>query len=136
MRVDCPKCFSQSARYEKSTTDLTLVCLCGYRKLVFTTLLDGMTIEHRTAPSSVKLPRENTHLRITLTTLSTIEPANSKEITDRLVELGQAFTVSDVSSYLTMLRAKGLVEALDSKRGVPGGSTWQLTDRASDLLGI
>jgi hypothetical protein len=110
--------------------------MCGFRKVVFTTLSDGMTIEHREQPSNVRLPREGTHLRITLLTLAAMEPATSKEVTDRLVELGRSFTVSDVSSYLTMLRAKGLVEALDSKRGVPGGSTWTLTDAATELIGM
>lgn len=136
MKLECPKCGSKSAWYEKTRTDLALKCLCGYYRVVFTTLVDGTTIEHRDKSEEVKLPKEGTHLRATLMALVAVEPANSREITQALNDLGKPFTVSDVSSYLTMLRVKGLVDSLDNKRGVPGGSTWELTDAASELLGL
>ena len=136
VKVDCPKCLSENARYQKGEYDLTLVCYCGYRKVVFTKLLDtGMEIEHNTKPQEVTLPRVNTHLHNTLVCLWAVEPANSREVTDTLVFRGHDFTVSDVSSYLMMLRARGLVRVVDYKRGVAGGSTWECMDIALELLG-
>jgi len=42
-------------------------------------------------------------------------------------------TMSEVSSQLTVLRYKGLVEVIDNRKGIPGGSTWQLTKQAQIL---
>lgn len=136
MKTDCPKCGSSSAWYEKTRTDLYIRCLCGCNKMVFTTLTDGITIEHREKPTTAKLPKPGTHTRLTLQVLAMIEPASSKEVTDQLNAMGHSFSVSDVSSYLAMLRAKTLVEVIESRRGIPGGSTWELTPIAESLLGL
>lgn len=116
-------------------TDLTLVCYCGYRKVVFTTL-DSMEIIHNEPAHSTKLPKAGTYLFATLTCLWQIEPANSREVTDTLILRGHDFTVSDVSSYLMILRSRGLVVVESYKRGVADGSTWGLSDKASELLGL
>lgn len=133
MKTDCPKCGSPSARYMKTRTDLFIVCLCGERKLIFTTL-EEISIAHTDSAQKVKLPRRDTHLWSTLMVLSVLEPATSGELTERLRDLGKPFEISDVSSYLTILRSKGLVTQLLVRRGVAGGSTWQTTDRAQDLV--
>lgn len=135
MKVDCPKCLSPNARYEKTATDLILVCFCGLRKLVFTTL-DDFNVQHNDRPEDIRLPGRETKLYKTLVCLAAIEPANSREVTDTLVFQGYDFNVSDVSSYLMMLQGKGLTSVLQSRRGVPGGSTWGLTDSAERLLGL
>jgi hypothetical protein len=138
MRVypgDCPKCGSPNARYQKTETDLVLVCWCGYRKVVFTTLL-SLEVIHNEKAQDVRLPKAGTYLFATLSCLWQIEPANSREVTDTLVLHGHDFTVSDVSSYLMILRSRGLVTVVDYKRGVADGSTWECSDAALDLLGI
>lgn len=135
MKADCPKCGSHNAGYEKTHCDLILVCMCGFRKLVFTTL-NEVRIIHSEPAQDVKLPKVGTHLHNTLSCLWSIEPANSREVTDTLTLHGHGYTVSDVSSYLMMLRVRGLVVVTDYKRGVPGGSTWELAPIASELLGV
>lgn len=134
MKTDCPKCKSGNAWLERTHCDLEVVCFCGYRKLVFTTLGD-MDIQHNDPAQDVRLPKVGTHLHNTLSCLWAIEPANSKEVTDTLTFQGWGYTVSDVSSYLMMLRVRSLVTVLDYRRGVPGGSTWECTDTAVRLLG-
>lgn len=135
MKADCVKCGSENAWYEKSHCDLEIVCRCGFRKLIFTTLRDEMEVMHNDPSPSVKLPKVGTHLHSTLVCLWSVEPANSKEVTDTLWMHGYRYSVSDVSSYLMMLRGRSLVHVLDYKRGVPGGSTWETTTLANDLLG-
>lgn len=135
MKTECPKCCSQNAYYEKTHCDLILKCLCGYSKVVFTTLGTAEII-HSDSGSDVKLPREGTNLRKTLVVLSVQPEATSAEITQRLKELGEKFSVSDVASYLTILRSKGLVGTTVVRRGVVGGSTWILTEAAAELLGV
>jgi hypothetical protein len=136
VKTECPNCGSPSARYEiTNKVDITLRCLCGYRKVVYSEL-ESVKVQHNDSRDEVKLPKRDTFLWKTLHTLVILSPANSAEITQALVDRGHTFTVSDVSSYLTILRSKGLVEAPESKRGVQGGSTWNLTLRATELLGV
>lgn len=136
VKTECPKCGSPNARYEiTDTVDITLRCTCGYRKVVYTEL-ENVTVLHNDVREDIKLPKKDTYLWKTLKTLTSLGTANSAEITQALVDLGNKFTVSDVSSYLTILRSKGLVEAPESKRGVQGGSTWNLTQAAKSLLGV
>lgn len=147
MKIECPKCGSPNARYSKSTYDLELVCYCGYRKVVFTLLkdsLEGPLGECNDSGPEVKLPRAGTNFSKTLLVLSVLPEGTSAEITCRLNDLNGKFfedeegwlTVSDVSSYLTILRSKGLVDRVEIRRGVVGGSTWTLTDAAIDLMGF
>ena len=135
IRTECPKCGSDNAGYEKTEHDLILKCLCGMRKVVYSTL-NEMEIIHTDVGRDVKLPKDGTKLRKTLMVLSSLNEATSGEITERLQDMGEVFTASDVASYLTILRTKGLVAATIIRKGVSGGSTWSLTDAAEDLVGI
>lgn len=131
--ADCPKCGSTNAYYEKTRDDLTLKCWCGYRKVVFSQLGE-MDVSHSEKPQSIKLPKAGTFLFETLSCLCQIEPANSREVTDTLILHGHDFTVSDVSSYLMILRSRGLVRVVEYRRGVLDGSVWELSDITSELL--
>jgi hypothetical protein len=135
VKTDCPKCGSTAAWYEKSHYDLTLRCTCGYHKVVLTTL-EQMEIQHNDGGDDIKLPRKATHLWATLMVLTTVDVETSVGITTRLRELKHPFSVSDVSSYLTILRAKGLVDSPERRRGIAGGSSWRLTDPCKRLLGM
>ena len=135
MRTECPKCRSPNARYTKNATDLILKCLCGFHKVVFSTL-EQIEVQHNDTGQDVRLPKLGSNLRVTLNVLSIFPEATSAEITERCVDLGCSFSVSDVSTYLTILRARGLVLQLLVARGVRGGSTWCISDPASDLMGV
>lgn len=135
MRTECPKCSAESAWYHRDGPDLWLRCLCGYLKVVETTL-EEVVILRGTAPEHVKLPKRETNLWFTLMVTAALELANSGEITRRLTDLGKSFSVSDVASYLTIMRGKGLVENTEVRRGVVGGSTWKVSDRAAELMGV
>lgn len=135
IKLDCPKCGSPNAWIELSEFDKTLRCMCGLCKVV-ETKLESFVVSHNDAGGDVKLPRRNSSIWITLMALAREEVANSAEVTRSMVESGFKFTVSDVSSYLTILRAKGLILNIDVKRGVPGGSTWCLSDRCKELLSL
>jgi hypothetical protein len=135
MKLECPKCGSMSSWFEKTNCDLIHRCMCGYLKVVATTL-KSIEIEHNDSGDDVKLPRKGTKLWETLMILTVEDEASSGEVTERLQEMGKDYTTSDVSSYLTILRARGLVTSVTSRRGMVGGSTWTLTSKASYLLGL
>ena len=135
MRVDCPKCGSESAWYARDRQDVVLRCMCGYLRVVQTTL-KSIIIEHKTSVLDIKLPRRESNLWTTLVVLVGLQSATSAEVTRRLWDLGKDYTVSDVASYLTILRNKSLVRNTEIRRGVAGGSTWVCTDKCLELVGV
>jgi hypothetical protein len=134
MHTDCPKCGSSNACYQRNGPDIALHCLCGFFRVVYSEL-ETVEVHHNGAEADVRLPKTGTHLRRTLFAVENLEEANTAEIAERLWDLGLHYSMSDVASYLTILRSKGLVESPVIRRGVAGGSTWTLTDAATDLLG-
>jgi DNA-binding MarR family transcriptional regulator len=125
--------------------------MCGVEKLLLTILADTIEgpLEDEPEEASSLLPRQGTSFRKTLVVLAILPEGSSRDITERLNELngllkapGSVFrkdlllSVSDISSYLTILSGKGLVEKVSNRRGVPGGSTWRLTPKAIELLEI
>lgn len=98
--------------------------------------MESFIVERNDVGADVKLPRRGTNIWMTLATLANAEGCNSAELTQIMVAAGHSFTVSDVSSHLTILRSKGLVANIDIRRGIAGGSTWQLTDICKTLLHI
>lgn len=135
MKTECPKCGRKAAWMERDIRDVTLRCDCGYLKVISTTL-KSVEITHVDSEAEVKLPRRDSNLWNTVKVLQVLEEASSARITRRLVDLGLEFTVSDVSSYLTILRSKGLVVTTESRRGLSGGSKWKLSDTCIRLLGV
>lgn len=138
MTAICPKCGSSNLRYEKTAYDLLHRCTCGFSKVVFTTLKDteDMRTSRRSTPLATRLPKGGTHLRKTLLVVECLQVASTAEITERLADLRGHYSTSDVASYLAILRTKKLVTAPVIRRGVTGGSTWQLTPVAASLLGL
>ena len=134
MRTECPKC-GGSAGYERTHCDLILKCLCGYRKVVFTTLGEA-EITHCDTQGDIRLPKEGTRFRKTLMVLSVLEEGTSAEVAQRLQEVGVPVSVSDASSYLMLLQIRGLVFKTVDRRTIAGGSSWALTDAAQDLLNV
>lgn len=139
MSRECPKCKSKSAWITQVDYDVVLRCYCGLYKILATSLntADMADDDTETEFEELTLPKRDTNLWVTLMVLASLESANSAGITHRLAQFGKKeFTTSDVASYLTILRSRGLVRTTEMKRGTLGGSTWMLTDRAVFLIGI
>ena len=136
MRVQCPKCGSESAHYCKDERDVTLHCLCGFLKVVATTL-GSITIEHPDSDEDVTLPRRDSKLFSCLAALVGLREATTGEIAT-VLNFGCSKRIrqsnSDIASQLTVLRYKGLVRVCSSGKGISGGSVWEATDPAVRLL--
>lgn len=135
LQTECPKCTSHNARYVRVGPDLVLKCICGFYKVMYTEL-GSIQIEHKDSGIEVKLPKFGTNLYKTLMVVSILNEPSSAEATERMQDLGVDRNVSDVSSYLTILRSKGLVETIVIRRGMVGGSTWRLTMASLKLLNL
>lgn len=133
MRTECPKCESKAAQIMRDGPDIVLKCLCGFLKVLETTLgtMKAVKID---SGADVRMPRPKSNLFKTLMCVSILDEPTSAEVTQRLQDLGVDHNVSDVSSYLTILRSKGLVETTVIRRGVAGGSSWRLTQATLGLM--
>jgi hypothetical protein len=153
---ECPKCKSKNARRVVEAEDLLLVCLCGLRQYLYRAPVEPpkpssapprlalvpseqaarLPVNPRVPPEAIKLPQRNTALWLTTVSLACLEQATSGDIAERVLDLGSQRTISDISSYLTILRSKGVVLTTEIRKGLPGGSTWILSERAKQLLGL
>ena len=135
MRTVCPKCSSINARYVSDRVDIILKCLCGYHKVVHTTL-ESISIEHRDVGKNITLPQQGSKIWYCLMALSTVTKGNTATIHAAVNAMSPVTqNMSEVSSQLTVLRYKGLVEVTENRKGFVGGSTWILTDIAKTLTG-
>jgi chorismate synthase len=94
-------------------------------------IVGNLTITVTDTATKDTLPRRGTKLSITLGALAGVDKGTTRQIADRT---GQSS--NDTASQLTVLQGRGLVERMNHKRGVEGGSTWMLTILASKLLNI
>lgn len=124
----CPKC-NGLARLCAEGDVVVLKCfLCGFIKFV-EEYRDGMVIYRSEKPTNETLPRRGTKLHKCLSRMGAYETVTTAFVSELL---GQS--TSDTSSQLAVLKSKGLVDQLNSNRGVSGGSSWQMSAAARKLL--
>lgn len=92
--------------------------------------IDGMKVSHSEIPDESSLPRKGSKLSLCFGTLHSLTRATTQRVAEYLDQ-----SSSDTASQLTVLAAKGLVHRINEKRGVEGGSTWELTEYAVKIMG-
>ncbi len=128
--MECPKCGSKSARLEDDGTDVTIKCFCGINRVI-ATRLGEMEITHQEKPARIKIPAKGSKLYQAFYALQTLQEADTTEIRDRIDLLfDNDLLTKDVASQLTVLKHRALIEVIEYRRGVAGGSIWKLTDDA------
>jgi len=89
---------------------------------------------HRAVKSKdVKLPRVGTKLRACLLAIARRYP---EETSTKQVRLGAQLEGKEVSSLLVLLMARGLIARVSAGQGATGGSLWELSQEAIELLQI
>lgn len=130
--TQCPKCASKNAWLERDRVDVTLRCLCGYNRVIASSL--DIVMED-SARSTLKLPAKGSHLLKTLLALAALAQADSSQVALRMTEdLGEPYKAKDVASYLYVLKGKGFVRQAMERKRMAGGSLWCVTDAADRLL--
>lgn len=137
IKTTCSHCGSRNAWFKVEDRDIVLRCLCGMHKVV-KSYLDNITIEHTEEEIFAKLPKRNSRLYRVLAVLYAIEPAQTSYITEMMgygrKDEEEVVNSDIVSSQLTVLKYRKMVKPLDKKKGIVGGSTWVLTDRARQMF--
>jgi len=131
--VICPHCTQRQAHYEvEDDTKLLIRCVCGYHKVLFDESIDK-PIMHVLPKRKTEVPRKGSKLSKCLGVVASVYPKSIK--TSKVAELSLD-TSSGAASKLMVLQHKGLIEKINSMRGVAGGSTWILTNRGAEHLSI
>lgn len=102
------------------------------------TTLGKATIEFSEVKENITLPRQGTTMSKVVHIVHA-NPGGSSQLIAQILNLqkgdeNKERTVSDVSSYLTLLKSKGLVEVLEYRRGLAGGSAWKVSDACRELI--
>ena len=125
---DCPKCKGLARLCTEGDVVVLKCMLCGYLKFV-EEYRDGVLIMRSEKPTIEGLPKKGTKLHKCLTRLGAYEQATTAFLSSILSQ-----STSDTSSQLAVLKSKGLVDQLNSNRGVSGGSSWKMSRSAKKLL--
>lgn len=135
MHITCPKCQSATAHIEAEDTDIWIRCFCGYRKVIHTTLDSTMSIEHIDMEGKVTIPKKGSKLLECLAALVTLGKASTADIHDLISNRnGSTMTPAEVATFLTILRYRGLVQVVVLRKGISGGSIWEPTEEALELI--
>jgi len=105
--------------------------MCGLRRYLRRNV-DGLTIMTAAVQQKdVRLPALNTKIHRCLMAVVTIWPQ-----TIRTLEIARSAQLNgkETSALMAVLAARGLVERLEERRGLVGGSVWQLTKSSADIL--
>jgi len=129
---ECPKGCGREAEYQIEGVVVWLYCYCGYRKVAYTVDLHGnVIVPSPDSNNNITIPRDGTMLSKCLLAVARNYPIRTVEV---------AHVVScpsgDTATQLTILGGRGLITRTTYLRGLPGGSTWVLTPRARELLGV
>lgn len=126
----CPRCGDPSW-YEKDDEDVIQRCFCGLHKVVYTRNSDGIAMVRRTPPSKVMLPKPGTKIAKCLSVVTDHHPqkASTFKISEKT-----GFSRDETASHLMMLMNRGLIDRVQNRRGMAGGSMWTLTTRSLQLM--
>jgi hypothetical protein len=125
----CPKCGGLSW-FEWVEEDIVQRCLCGLHRYV-AQRKDGQLVMHRVHKTQVSLPKPDSKLHETLSVLAVYYPTrmSTAEIAKQT-----GHNTKDTTSELSVLDHKALVERVEERKGLPGGSIWTLTNNGARLL--
>ena len=79
----------------------------------------------------VNLPRIGTKIHVCLLAIAREYP---RKVSSGEIAHITRFQAKDTASLMGTLMARGLLARVEERRGMPGGSIWELTPRAIELL--
>jgi len=94
--------------------------------------VDGVTIMHVAQPTKeIRLPAVDTKIHRCLVACASCWPTT---ILTQQIATHASLNGKETSALMAVLAARGLVERLEERRGLIGGSIWRLTKLAAQLL--
>ena len=133
-KYPCPKCGAQHSWFEEDGDDLIQRCLCGLTRFLFRELEDGTTVlRSGVRVPDVTLPSTGTKIYKCLLAVRNAYPATI--LTGGIAEQA-GLKGKETASLVVTLMGRGLLERVEARRGLLGGSIWKLTVTAKRLLKV
>jgi hypothetical protein len=130
--IRCPKCGSGHGWLEEIDQQIVQRCMCGLMRFVARKTENGYEVMHRTVRTEdVRLPVRTTKLYQTLLCVAESYPS-AICTSDIAVHRGQ--NNKETASMMTLLMARGLVNRVERKRGISGGSLWAVSKETITLM--
>lgn len=133
-KLPCPKCGGHSWIQEEPNGDLVQKCLCGKMVFLRKEVGGGVTVSQQAVrQDDVKLPTPGTKRHRCLMAVLNNHPHHIKT-----AEIGSYAKLQskETASIVVVLMASGLLERVEERRGLPGGSIWKLSHATKKLLGV
>lgn len=127
--MGCPKCRSDKVWVEEDGPTTWLRCGCGLMKLV-RKVEGGYTIIQKEPEDQIVLPKSGSKLREILMIVAAFPDIQTVEVAHIVKD-----TTDKVAVCLSVLEANGLLDIVEDRRGVKGGSIWTLSFAAKNLIG-
>lgn len=120
MSLICPKCGGFSWLTEEADT-IMQHCVCGLNRFIYMKSGKQTMIRVPVKKSTVVLPARGSQLSQILGCLITLGELTSQQIAVQL-----SITVDKATTNLSVLRSRGLIQALEDRKGRLGGSVWEV----------
>ena len=123
----CPKCKSKSTWLGLEDQSLVLKCLCGLNKYLYhvSTLGEVERIVPENMKDDVPLPLKN---RSQQKCLLAIYKAYPDPVRTAQIAAHTNHKNKETYGFVAALVSKGLVERVEERKGLAGGSSWTLTE--------
>lgn len=131
-RLPCPKCGGYSWIEQESQTDLVQRCLCGLMVFLERAVGGGVTVSKRAVQQDqVQLPQTGTKIHRCLMAVAEQYP---RPIKTAVIAKDAGLQSKETASLVVALMARGLLERVEERRGLTGGSIWELSHATKKLL--
>ena len=121
----CPKCGGNTYLVEVDS-ELWSRCICGFSGLVFTSLKIS---KGKGESTCIKLPKKGSMIRDCLDIVINDGPMYTKDIADKL-----GISSSSAGTFLYILEREGFIKRVSVRRGVKGGSLWDVSKNLLTVL--
>lgn len=133
-KYPCPKCGAKHSWFEQDGEDLIQRCLCGLTRYLFRELDDGSTVMRSgVRVPDVTVPAKGTKIYKCLLAVRNAHPAT---ILTGGIAKQAGLKGKETASLVVTLMGRGLLERVQARRGLLGGSVWRLTLVAKKLLKV
>ena len=133
-KYTCPKCGSKHSWFDEEGDDLIQRCLCGLTRYLYREIEGGVTVlRSGVRVPDVTIPSHGTKIYKCLLAVRNAHPATI--LTGGIAEEA-GLRGKETASLVVTLMGRGLLERVEARRGLLGGSIWKLTVIAKQLLKV
>ena len=133
-KLPCPKCGHKTWFEQMDARTWTQRCVCGLMIFILREEEGGREVYRKVVPTQqTRLPEVGTKLH---TCFRAVAMAYPETIASSEVITNSGLKSKETGALLVALMARGLIDRIEGRRGLPGGSIWQLSSAAHQAMDI